>query len=134
MSEATYGEGPLTPEQAQRAYAATTAGDVLRGRQPGNTPLSAGGNTPGSLGDVIDLAHYIATGDTYAVFVQRREREECPMIHAMTIPIPDFLTDLLNNIGRDDEASEEDADKPRPVKDTPQAESSKFPDGFPDFD
>lgn len=129
MSEATYGEGPLTPEQAQRAYAATTAGDVLRGRQPGNTPLSAGGNTPGSLGDVIDLAHYIATGDTYAVFVQRREREECPMI-----PIPAFLTEFLVNIDRDSEASEENPDKPRPVKDTPQAESSKFPDGFPDFD
>lgn len=64
----------LTPEQEQRATAVMTAGKVLRA----STGIASG--KPGDIADIVDLAHYIATGDTYSVMVAHREREDNPLV------------------------------------------------------
>lgn len=62
MSEEMQETTCLTQEQQQRTHAVMTASSVLRGRTSGQRPLVAGGDIPGDVDDLINLAEYIVSG------------------------------------------------------------------------
>lgn len=57
------GESPFTSEQAQRSEAVQIAGPVLATRGPSDGSFRLANLTPGSVGDIIELADYIVDGD-----------------------------------------------------------------------
>lgn len=103
MLDDLYGEGPLTYEQAQRNYAATTAGGILRNKEKAQ-PFSVGGSAAAAVQDVVDLAEYIVSGEVYSVKVA--ERTTHPMVGLLLAESPEYGGDKedadLQNANDDD--------------------------------
>ena len=79
MPEETQEATVLNTVQQQRTHATMTAAQVLRGKGVGG-PLSQRSESPGAVNDIVELANYIVTGDTYTTQTGRVEVPEIGLL------------------------------------------------------
>ncbi len=104
MSDETQEGSVLNTDQQQRTHAAITAGEILRGAAPSGA-LSNSGRVPGDVKDIVDLANWLVTGDTYAVMIARIEHQ-WHVDHIKDLNIPGLIGFV--NMDTPDEGNDEE--------------------------
>ena len=100
-------QNPMTVEQRQRLVAVEAAGKITR---KGGASLATNTGRPGKIQDVIDLAHYIAYGEPYAV---AHAHEHGPIgVDLIVGKAGGTLADLLGHVfGQNEDDTKSDGDE-----------------------